>query len=143
MQPLLSGREIHRRLPEDLPPVELDYLQIDQVLTNLLENAVRYTPPETPIDITAGYDGSQVTISVADRGPGIPPADLERIFDKFYRIHNTRRAVGSPSGSGLGLAVCRGVIEAHGGRIWAEPRSGGGAVFFITLPVNAFEGVMV
>lgn len=142
LQPLLSGREILRNLPADLPPVELDYLQIDQVLTNLLENAVRYTPPETPIDISAQYDGSQVTISVADRGPGIPSADLERIFDKFYRIHGMRRTVGSPSGSGLGLAVCRGVIEAHGGRIWAEPRSGGGVVFLITLPVNAFEGVM-
>ncbi len=142
LQPLLHGRVIHKHLPKDLPPVELDYLQIDQVLTNLLENAIRYTPPESPIDINAQYDGSEIIVSVADRGPGIPPAELERVFDKFYRVLSTPRAVGSSTGSGLGLAVCRGVLEAHGGRIWAEPRTRGGVVFFMTLPVNTFEGAL-
>ena len=142
LQPLLNGRDVQTHLSEDLPPIELDYLQIDQVLTNLLENAVRYTPPESPIEISAQYDGSQMLISVADRGPGIPPADLERVFDKFYRVQRTRQAVGSPSGTGLGLAVSRGVIEAHGGRIWAEPRPGGGVVFFLTLPVTTAEGAL-
>ncbi|HYT37296.1 MAG TPA: ATP-binding protein, partial [Ktedonobacteraceae bacterium] len=119
--------------PSDLPPVQLDYLQIDQVLTNLIENAVRYTPSDSPIEISAHVQGDQMVISIADRGPGIPPADLERVFDKFYRVLG--RTAGRPTGSGLGLAVSRGLVEAHGGRIWAENREGGGAVFRFTLPL--------
>ena len=132
MQPILQGRTVVTDLHADLPPVELDYLQMDQVLTNLIENAVRYTPAGSPIEITARLEGDQMMISVADRGPGIPPVDLERIFDKFYRVSGTQRT----TGSGLGLAVCRGLIEAHGGHIWAENREGGGAVFRFTLPVG-------
>src|SRR5256886_14313594 len=132
MQPILQGRTVVTKLPTDLPPVELDYLQMDQVLTNLIENAVRYTPTESPIEITAHLEGEQMVISVADRGPGIPPVDLERIFDKFYRVLGTQHT----TGSGLGLAVSKGLIEAHGGRIWAENREGGGAVFRFTLPVG-------
>jgi len=132
MQPILQGRTVVTELPTDLPPVELDYLQMDQVLTNLIENAVRYTPTESPIEITAHLEGEQVVISVADRGPGIPPVDLERIFDKFYRVLGTQHT----TGSGLGLAVSKGLVEAHGGRIWAENREGGGAVFRFTLPVG-------
>src|SRR6266480_1521926 len=132
MQPILQGRSVVTELPTDLPPVELDYLQMDQVLTNLIENAVRYTPIESPIEITAHLEGEQMVISVADRGPGIPPVDLERIFDKFYRVLGTQHT----TGSGLGLAVSKGLIEAHGGRIWAENREGGGAVFRFTLPVG-------
>src|SRR6266566_3167795 len=86
LQPMLQNRAVIAHLPDDLPPVELDYLEIDQVLTNLIENAVRYTPSESPIEIRAQIDGDQMVISVADRGPGIPPADLERVFDKFYRV---------------------------------------------------------
>jgi two-component system sensor histidine kinase KdpD len=118
-----------------LPPVELDYLQIDQVLTNLLENAARYTPAGSPIEVSAHLEGEEMVISVADRGPGIPAADLERIFDKFYRVLGTQRT----TGSGLGLAVCKGLVEAHGGRIWAENREGGGAVFRFTLPITKTE----
>jgi len=132
MQPILQGRSVVTELPTDLPPVELDYLQMDQVLTNLIENAVRYTPIESPIEITAHLEGEQMVISVADRGPGIPPVDLERIFDKFYRVLGTQHT----TGSGLGLAVSKGLVEAHGGRIWAENREGGGAVFRFTLPVG-------
>jgi two-component system, OmpR family, sensor histidine kinase KdpD len=132
MRPILQGRAVVTDLPADMPPVELDYLQMDQVLTNLIENAVRYTPPESPIEITARLEGNQMVISVADRGPGIPPVDLERIFDKFYRVLGTQRN----AGSGLGLAVCKGLVEAHGGHIWAENREGGGAVFRFTLPVG-------
>ena len=76
---------------------------------------------------------------VADRGPGIPPADLEHVFDKFYRVTGTARKIGS----GLGLAVCRGLIEAHGGHIWAENRPGGGAVFRFTLPLGEDEKASV
>ena len=137
MQTLLRDRTVVTDLPEDMPPVELDYLQIDQVLTNLLENAVHYTPPETPIEISAHVEGEEMVISVADRGPGVPAVDLERIFDKFYRVLGTQRT----TGSGLGLAVCKGLVEAHGGRIWAENRDGGGAVFRFTLPITKTEPV--
>jgi two-component system sensor histidine kinase KdpD len=147
LRPLLHGRAVQTRISGDLPPVELDYLHMDQVLTNLLENAVRYTPPDSPIEICASQDDKQITLSVGDRGPGIPPADLEHIFDKFYRVLNDRtsslKAAGMPAGSGLGLAVCRGLVEAQGGHIWAEARSGGGAIFFITLPKGAPERIPV
>jgi two-component system sensor histidine kinase KdpD len=135
LDPLLKGRVVHTHLPpNDLLLVELDYLEIDQVLTNLIENAVRYTPVESPIEVSAYIEGEQVVISVADRGPGIPPGDLERVFDKFYRVLHGQQPTGYPSGSGLGLAVCKGLVEAHGGRIWAELREGGGLVVFVVLP---------
>jgi len=141
MQPQLQGRAVHTELPDDLPPVELDYLQIDQVLTNLIENAVRYTPAGSPIDIEVHLNGNQMVISVADRGSGIPQADLERVFDKFYRVLETQTRATHPSGSGLGLAVSKGLVEAHGGRIWAENRAGGGAVFRFTLPLQSAKGM--
>jgi two-component system sensor histidine kinase KdpD len=142
LEPLLKGREVRTQVARDLPPVEVDYLQMDQVLTNLLENAARYTPAGSPIDVSVCRQGPQeVKISVADRGPGIPPADLERVFDKFYRVEDGRRVAGYPTGSGLGLAVSKGLVEANGGRIWAEARPGGGAVFLVTLPLPAQEGV--
>jgi two-component system sensor histidine kinase KdpD len=140
MQPLFQGREVHTDIPDDLPPVELDYLQIDQVLTNLLENAIRYTPPGSPIDISVQLCEDSVLVSVADRGPGVPPSDMERVFDKFYRVLNSEKAART-TGSGLGLAVCRGLIEAHGGRIWVENRQGGGALFRFTLPLGKAEGM--
>ena len=140
MQPMFQGREVRTEIPDDLPPVELDYLQIDQVLTNLLENAMRYTPPGSPIDISVQLCEDSVMVSVADRGPGVPPSDVERVFDKFYRVLNTEKAART-TGSGLGLAVCRGLIEAHGGRIWVENRQGGGAIFRFTLPLRKAEGM--
>src|SRR5260221_688712 len=141
LQPLLQGRSVRAHLPDDLQPVELDYSQMDQVLTNLIENAARYTPPESPIDVSVHSEGEQVIISVADRGPGIPPGDLERVFDKFYRVLPSRQGVKYPTGSGLGLAVSKGLVEAHGGRIWAENREGGGAVFSVALPAGKMEGI--
>ena len=141
MQPVLQGRVVHTDLPADLPPVKLDYLQIDQVLTNLLENAVRYTPAESPIEIGVRLDGEYMLISVADRGPGIPAADLDRVFDKFYRVMETQTKATRTTGSGLGLAVCKGLVEAHGGRIWVENRQGGGAIFQFTLPLGEAEGI--
>ncbi len=141
MQPLLHDRLVQTSLLEDLPPIELDYLQIDQVLTNLIENAVRYTPAGSPIEISARVEGEQVSVSVADRGPGIPPVQSERIFDKFYRVLDMQREATHPRGSGLGLAVCRGLIAAHGGQIWVENRASGGAVFSFTLPVGKSERI--
>jgi two-component system, OmpR family, sensor histidine kinase KdpD len=147
LRPLLQDRVVRTQISGDLPPVELDYLHMDQVLTNVLENAVRYTPPDSPIEIRARQNDQQIMLSVADRGPGIPPADLERVFDKFYRVLDDRsaslKAAGMPAGSGLGLAVCRGLVEAQGGHIWAEARSGGGTIFFITLPKGAPERIPV
>lgn len=136
MRPQLQGREVIIEIQDQLPPVELDYLQIDQVLTNLVENALRYTPQETPIEIGARVQKDYILVSVADRGPGVPVDDLERIFDKFYRVSETPRRVAQIIGSGLGLAVCRGLVEAHGGKIWAENREGGGAIFQFTLPLH-------
>ncbi len=140
MQPLLQDRIVQTSLPDDLPPVALDYLEIDQVLTNLIENAVHYTSADSPIEISAHVDGEQVSVNVADHGPGILPSNMERIFDKFYRVLDTQRDAAHPRGSGLGLAVCRGLVEAHGGRIWVENREGGGAIFRFTLPIEKTEG---
>ncbi|KAB2855016.1 MAG: two-component system sensor histidine kinase KdbD, partial [Anaerolineae bacterium] len=106
-------------------------LLIEQVLVNLLENAIKYTPTDSPIDLSAWVEGQKVVVEVADRGPGLPVGDEKRIFDKFYRIRPT-----TTSGVGLGLTICRAIIEAHGGKIWAENRSGGGAVFRFTLPLD-------
>ncbi len=143
LRPLLEGRTVRTHLTDDLLLVELDYMQIDQVLTNLIENAVRYTPAGSPIDVSAHIEGEQVMLSVADRGPGIPPADLERVFDKFYRVLQNQHSAGYPSGSGLGLAVCKGLVEAHGGRIWAELREGGGLVVCTELPVGKREEIVL
>jgi two-component system sensor histidine kinase KdpD len=128
----LNERTIRTSLPDDLPLVPLDGVLIELVLINLLENAVRYTPPGSPIDINVTATTVALTVEIADRGPGIPPSDTERIFDKFYRA----QARDGQRGAGLGLAICRGVVEAHGGRIWAENRAGGGALFRFTLPTE-------
>jgi two-component system sensor histidine kinase KdpD len=135
----LRGHPVTVRLPPDLPLVPVDGVLIEQVFVNLLENAVKYTPPGTPIDISAEATTGIVRVEVADRGPGLSPEEETRIFDKFYR------APGTPAqgGIGLGLTICRGIITAHGGRIWAENRPGGGAVFRFTLPLTGQRPVPV
>jgi two-component system sensor histidine kinase KdpD len=127
----LGRRVVNTHLPSDSPMVLLDGVLIEQVLVNLLDNAIKYTPPGTPIDLSAEITKERLSVEVADRGPGIPPGDHERIFDKFYRV----AATGS-HGVGLGLSICRGIVEAHGGRMWAENRPGGGAVFHFILPMS-------
>jgi two-component system, OmpR family, sensor histidine kinase KdpD len=131
---LLQGRPLQLSLPADLPPVELDYMQIDQVVTNLLENVARYTPAGSAIDIELLSQREWIEVRIADRGPGIALNEREQIFDKFYRVLG-----GTSRGSGLGLTVCQGLIEAHGGHIWVEPRDEGGAVFCFTLPQSTME----
>ncbi len=103
------------------------------MLVNLLDNADKYAPPETAVSVEVAASHLEVTISVRDSGPGLAPADLERVFEKFYRADNgdAQRAYGY----GFGLYICRKLAEAHGGRIWAENAPGGGAVFSFTLPV--------
>ncbi len=143
LHPLLQARPLHITIPNDLTVVELDYVQIDQVLTNVLENALRYSPPHSPLDISIHFAADEVIIHIADRGPGIPAEDLERIFDKFYRVMQHQSLTEHPAGSGLGLAICKGVVEAHGGRIWAEQRPEGGSLFSITLPIGKPEGITI
>ncbi|HZE74843.1 MAG TPA: ATP-binding protein, partial [Gemmatimonadales bacterium] len=128
----LAGREVTTSVPSDLPPVFIDGLLIEQVLINLIENALEYSPAGTPIEISARTGPQAVTVDVADRGPGLPPGDEARIFEKFYRT----RDQGPGAGAGLGLTICRGIVTAHGGRIWAENRPDGGAVFHFTLPLG-------
>ena len=129
MRPVLAQHPVSVDVPEDLPPVELDYVQIDQVLSNLLENAARHTPAGTPISVLARLAKEEIRVEVSDGGPGISEEVLPRLFKPFSRVE----ARGS-HGVGLGLAICRGLVEAHGGRIWAENRRSGGARFVFTLP---------
>jgi two-component system, OmpR family, sensor histidine kinase KdpD len=124
----------NHQLIVDLPPdpllVYLDELLFHQVLTNLLENAARYSPRGTQIKLSAGHRDGSVWLELVDTGPGFPPQDVERIFEKFYRGAQEH----ARSGTGLGLAICRGIVELHGGTIRASNRPGGGATFRIELP---------
>ena len=130
----LKGRPVQVSLPPDLPLLWADGLLLEQVFVNLLENAAKYTPAGTPIEISAAAADGQVTVTVADRGPGIAPGEEARVFEKFYRVPGAAPE-GGGGGVGLGLTICRGVLTAHGGRIWAENRPGGGAAFRFTLPL--------
>jgi len=141
MKFVLKDRDVCVTLPDTLPPVALDFLQMDQVLTNLIENAVRYTPSGSPIEISAVEQNGEIRVSVADYGQGVPEEYIERIFDKFYRVSGAKQR--GTMGTGLGLAVCRGLVEAHGGRIWAENREGGGAIFQFTLPLAKTRELVV
>ncbi len=135
LAPQLKEHPVLTHIQPELPFVPMDDLLIEQVLVNLLENAAKYSPAETPIEITAFANESRITVEVADRGPGLPQADLERVFEKFYRAAS---ASGRP-GAGLGLTICRGIVELHGGQIEAENRPGGGAVLRFTLPLAATQ----
>ena len=139
LQGALVGHELTLDVPDDLQPAFLDYVEIDQVLTNLIENAVNYTPQGTEISVTARCLDGEIEVEIADRGPGIRPDDLPRLFDAFYRAARTDQ----PRGTGLGLAVARGLIEAHGGRIRAENRADGGARFVFVLPVSPVDAPAV
>jgi two-component system sensor histidine kinase KdpD len=124
-----------------LPMLRLDFVLVEHVLVNLLENAARYSPPGTTIRINARRNDQVVVVEVTDEGVGIPPEDLERIFDKFYRVQRGDR---QGAGTGLGLSICRGIVEAHGGHISARsPATGKGAVFTLTFPLEQEPIVMV
>jgi two-component system sensor histidine kinase KdpD len=128
----LSGRVVKTYVDTSLPLVPIDGVLIEQVLINLLENAAKYTPAGTPIEISARQRDSEVVMEVADRGPGVPADLADRVFEKFFRLPREREG----GGAGLGLAICRGLVEAHGGKIWVEPREGGGSLFRFTLPIE-------
>ena len=133
LRPQLHGRKLLVSIPVDLPLVWVNAALIDQVLTNLIENAVKYTPDATAITIVAEVHDADVWIQVVDQGPGIAAEALPHIFDKFYRVVGPERHA---DGTGLGLAICKGIIEAHGGRIWANNCPQGGAEFIFTLPLH-------
>jgi len=132
LDPSLGDRPVHLAIPDDLPLVPLDDVLIEQVICNLAENAHKYAPAGCAIDVSAAIEGRHLRLEVADRGPGLAPGEERRVFDKFYR--GAARA-GRP-GFGLGLTVCRGMVEAHGGTITAANRPGGGAVFAVRLPLE-------
>ncbi|WP_448207578.1 DUF4118 domain-containing protein [Azospirillum sp. sgz302134] len=132
---ILAGHTVDVELAADLPMLEVDAVLFEQVLFNLLDNAAKYAPMGSHIQLRAAAEGGQVRIEVLDEGDGIPPADVERIFDKFYRVHSQDR---QRAGTGLGLAICRGFVEAMGGAIAAGNRADRtGAVFTLLLPAAA------
>jgi two-component system sensor histidine kinase KdpD len=128
----LAERPVTTRIPAELPLVPMDDVLIEQVLINLIDNAIKYTPPGTPIELSAEDTDGAVMVEVADRGPGLPPGQERLIFEKFHRTDPAPAA----RGAGLGLAICRGIVRAHGGRIWAENRPGGGVAMRFALPVK-------
>jgi two-component system sensor histidine kinase KdpD len=132
MEPQLEGRVVSTDLAENLPMVFVDDVLLGQVLWNLIENAAKYTPPGSPLDLAAFEDNAAVIIELRDRGPGVPPGDEERIFEKFYRGKSAK-----VRGAGLGLPICRAIVEAHRGTIRALPREGGGTTFRISLPFES------
>lgn len=130
MKRLTAGHQIEVDVPESLPLVPVDYVQMEQVFTNLLSNSVKYAPEKTTIRIRAFVDGEYLHAVVSNQGPQVPREHLEKIFDKFFRLTATDRV----TGTGLGLSICKGIIEAHDGKLWAENMPDGLA-FNFTLPL--------
>jgi PAS domain S-box-containing protein len=129
---LTHPERIRAEIPPDLPPLDADPDRLGRVLVNLLGNALKYSPPETPVVVQARTMDRFVRVSVADRGPGIAAEDLPHVFDRFYRARRT----GGTDGLGLGLYIAKMIVEAHGGRVWAETEAGNGTTFHFTLPAS-------
>jgi two-component system sensor histidine kinase KdpD len=132
MEKKLDHKTCIIQVPPALPLIPFDKVLMEQVLVNLIENAILYTPPDTPIEISASLEDDDILMSVADHGPGLMLADVEKVFEKFYRGQTPKKE----SGAGLGLSVCQSILKAHGGRIWAENRWDGGAIFYFVLPLQ-------
>jgi two-component system sensor histidine kinase KdpD len=132
---LAATHEIELDIEPDLPLARFDYLQMAQVLMNLGENALKYSPAATTITLAAHRIAKAIDISVRDRGPGITPRDAEHLFETFYRGTGAARA----SGSGIGLAICKGIVEAHGGEIWLDCSGGNGSTFHFTIPLSGTD----
>ncbi len=128
----LENRPINIHIPEELPLIQLDFVLIERVLVNVIDNALKYSPDGSPIEINAHTTGAFLEIDVADRGTGIPPEDLNRVFDKFYRVQRPDNV----SGTGLGLSISKGILQAHGGFISAENRPDGGTIITISIPMQ-------
>ena len=132
MRPQLAHVRVELAVPEDLPEIAADPMQLDQVLTNLVENAARHSPPGGVVGIRVSREGDAVRVRVSDEGPGIPPAQREKVFEPFYR----GREEPERPGSGLGLSIARAVVTAHGGRIWVEDIADGGTALVLDLPIE-------
>jgi two-component system, OmpR family, sensor histidine kinase KdpD len=131
----LRDHKLEVQVPDDLPLIQMDYIQMEQVFTNLLQNSAKYAPSGTTIRVSAArQDQDQVLVKVVNEGPPVAADHLERIFDKFYRVTAPEKV----SGTGLGLSICKGIIEAHGGKIWAENQAQGFA-FVFSLPLGGEE----
>jgi len=136
LREVLDGRQCRVELPPRLPSVYVDAILLPHALINVLDNAAKYSPPDTPIEITAAARRLDVVISVADRGIGIPAEHLHRVFEKFHRLRQPASKADVVSSIGLGLPIAKGIVEAHGGTIWAEQRPGGGTIVNISLPLH-------
>jgi two-component system sensor histidine kinase KdpD len=134
LSPKLEGHPIDLHVPDDLPLMPVDYVQLEQVLWNLLQNALAYAPPSSPLLIEAAQQADSIVLHIGDRGPGIPIDQRARVFEKFYRLPQAQPA--GLHGAGLGLAICKGVVEAHGGEIMLSDRAGGGTLATIRLPLD-------
>ena len=134
LQKLMVGREVRVRVRERVPAVPMDVLQIDQAISNLLENVLKHTPEGTPVEISAAAFRTDLEVKVADRGPGVPPEERAEVFKEFYRAEAGDSRGG---GSGLGLAIARAIVEAHGGAIWVTETPGGGATFGFRIPLGS------
>ena len=132
MRNQLDRVRVELQIPEELPEIAADPMQLDQVLTNLVENAARHSPPGGAVRIHIAREGEAVRVRVSDEGPGIPPAQREKVFEPFYR----GREEPERPGSGLGLSIARAVVTAHGGRIWVEETAGGGTALVLDLPIE-------
>ena len=128
---LTKKHRLKVKLYGDLPPVMADARRIAQVLTNLINNAVKFSPPDTEITISATSIPDFVQIEVSDQGIGIPPEEQERVFEAFHQVEGRRHW----EGAGLGTAICKGIVEAHGGRIWVHEQTSPGTTIVFTLPV--------
>jgi two-component system sensor histidine kinase KdpD len=128
----LGQRPLSIRIDPGISLVECDAVLIERVLANLLENAGKYTPAQTPVEVLVRADDGDLLVSVRDRGPGVAKGQEELIFEKFTRGH----AESATPGVGLGLAICRAIVEAHRGRIWVEPTAPQGATFTFSLPLG-------
>jgi two-component system sensor histidine kinase KdpD len=128
----IGGRKIDISIPKDMPEVAVDFLYMLKAFVNVIDNALKYSPDGSPIEIEASCIGGKALVSVRDHGYGIPKEDLGRIFDKFYRVERAQNV----TGTGLGLSISKNIIEAHGGRISAESIPGKGAAFIIEFPIG-------
>jgi two-component system sensor histidine kinase KdpD len=136
LEPRLKERKIKIDMPPSLPLVSMDSVLMAQVLNNLLDNALKYSPPDGLIEVSARTRDKWLEIGVADQGPGIPEEHLTQVFNKFFTLNRAEEA----GGTGLGLAISKGFVEAHGGKIWAENRPGGGSKIIFMLPLPPSEG---
>ncbi len=136
LDPKLKDRPITMKIPDDLPPAEADFDFIQQVVRLLLDNVAKYTPAGSPVELSAELAGGKVVVRVKDHGIGIDEHEQSNIFEKFYRGPRWRYDV---QGTGLGLSIAKGIVEAHGGKIWVESQRGQGSVFSFSLPVSRAE----